>query len=213
MVLNPWNIDALQEFEKEYQRKVYTILQLRVHPKLIELKANLDAEAKVKKNKKEVVVTYITSRGSWYDFSWKGEIAKSGGVATNIGIHFFDLVIWLFGYVKNSEVHLSQSSKAAGFIELENANVRWFLSVDKNDLPEEIKGSGKSTFRSITIDEKEIEFTDGFTDLHTLVYQDILQGKGFGLADARASIEVAHSIRHAKVEKDKDTMHPFLKKY
>jgi len=165
LVLNPWNIDALQEIERESGRKVNTVLQLRVHPSLIALREKIAGDPKSTKH--EVVLTYITSRGRWYLASWKGQLERSGGLATNIGIHFFDLLIWLFGPVQRSEVHLSTVSKDGGFIELENARVRWFLSIDRNDLPTEIAQRGQPTFRSITIGGVDVEFSGGFTDLHT----------------------------------------------
>ncbi|MBI5266342.1 MAG: Gfo/Idh/MocA family oxidoreductase [candidate division Zixibacteria bacterium] len=195
LVLNPWNIDALEELEQESGRKVNTILQLRVHPALIALH---DAFAKNKSGKKhEVVLTYITSRGLWYIVSWKGQVDRSGGLATNIGIHFFDLLIWLFGPVQRNEVHLATPVTTSGFLELANANVRWFLSIDRTNLPPEIAAKHQPTFRSITIDGQEVEFSEGFTDLHTVVYRRTLAGSGFGLADVRPSIELAHDIRVA----------------
>lgn len=210
LVLNPWNLDALQELENESGGKVYTILQLRVHPSLIELKDKLKKE---KSKKHDVTLTYITSRGPWYRFSWKGDEHKSGGVATNIGIHFFDLLMWFFGKTKSSEVHISTADKMAGFIELEHANVKWFLSIDRNDLPKEVIQKGKSTFRSIKVDDEELEFTEGFTDLHTKVYSETLEGRGFGIEDARPSVELVQNIRDAKIfdKIDKDKMHPLFK--
>ncbi len=207
LVLNPWNLDQLEELENEYQKKIYTILQLRVHPSLLELKKQIENS---KKDKYEVDLSYITSRGLWYHFSWKGIKEKSGGIGTNIGIHFFDLLIWLFGNVKNYQVHLSNNYKMAGFLELERANVKWFLSIDKNDLPQNEIETGKPTFRSIKVDGEEIKFSEGFTDLHTKVYKEILAGKGFGISDARASIELAHKIRNAVISKDLDIVHPNL---
>jgi len=195
LVLNPWNIDALQELEQESGNRVYTVLQLRVHPALIALKEKL---AREKKNgKHEVVLTYITSRGPWYLVSWKGQVERSGGLATNIGIHFFDLLIWLFGDVQHSEVHQAEQLKTGGFIELQRATVRWLLSIDRTDLPQEAVNNGQPTYRSITIDGEEVEFSGGFTDLHTEVYRQMLAGKGFGLADARPSITLAQNIRVA----------------
>ncbi|MEZ5359489.1 MAG: Gfo/Idh/MocA family oxidoreductase [Candidatus Zixiibacteriota bacterium] len=209
MVLNPWNIDALNELEQESGRKVYTVLQLRVHPKLIALREKL---LKDPDKIHEVELTYITSRGRWYLVSWKGQIERSGGIATNIGIHFFDLLIWLFGDVKHSEVHTGEPTKSAGYIELERARVKWMLSIDRSDLPEVAVKEGKPTYRSITIDGNEVEFSGGFTDLHTVVYQDILNGGGFGLEDARPSITLAHSIRNAKAIGINENSHPFLLK-
>ena len=211
LVLNPWNLDALQEMEKESGQTVNTILQLRVHPALVALRESLQSEInEPRTTKHEVVLTYITSRGPWYLNSWKGNLEKSGGVATNIGIHFFDLLIWLFGSVQNNEVHFSDALKTGGCIELEHAKVKWFLSIDRNDLPESATECGLTTFRSITVDGKEIEFSEGFTDLHTVVYQRTLEGNGFGLNDARPAIVLAHDIRHAKQTGISSTSHPFL---
>jgi UDP-N-acetyl-2-amino-2-deoxyglucuronate dehydrogenase len=210
IVLNPWNVDALQEIENETGHRIYTVLQLRLHPKIKELYEKIKNAPKGKVY--DVDLTYITSRGNWYPISWKGDIQKSGGVATNIGIHFFDMLGWIFGAEKNNIVHLSETRKAAGYMELENARVRWFLSIDYSDIPENIKESGQRTFRSITIDGKEIEFSKGFTDLHTLTYQEILAGNGFGLKDARQSVESAYIIRNAKPVGLQGDYHPFLKK-
>ena len=210
VVLNPWNIDALQELEKESGKKIFTVLQLRVHPSLIALKEKLQKEKS--SFKKEIILTYITSRGLWYLVSWKGQIEKSGGLATNIGIHFFDLLLWLFGKVEGFEVHLATPTRAAGYMELENARVKWFLSIEKSDLSEECKSKGRTTFRSITIDGHEVEFSEGFADLHTIVYRETLAGRGFGLADARPSVVLAHDIRNAKVIGINENSHPYLKK-
>ena len=195
LVINPRNLDALEDLERETGRRVYTVLQLRLHPALIALKEKLKADAR----HHEVTLSYITSRGRWYDVSWKGSLDRSGGVATNIGIHFFDLLIWLFGSVRDSEVHLSESGRMGGQIELERASIRWFLSTDRNDLPASATAASRTTFRSITVDGEEIEFTDGFTDLHTRVYEEVLAGRGFGIADARPSVELAARIRTAPV--------------
>ncbi len=210
LVLNPWNLDALTEIEKETGNKIYTVLQLRVHPAIIALKEKIEKEPKTEKH--TIDLTYITSRGNWYFNSWKGDIPKSGGVASNIGIHFFDMLMWIFGNVKLQEVHYSDEVKMAGYLELENANVRWFLSVDKNDLPDSAVKEGKPTFRSITVADKEIEFSGGFTDLHTLVYRDILAGGGFGIEDARPSINLVYELRKKKaVRMNNERCHPFLK--
>ncbi len=211
LVLNPWNLDALQTLEDELNSRVYTVLQLRVHPALIELKKKLDANNLKKKH--DVRLTYITSRGLWYDFSWKGIKEKSVRIGTNIGIHFFDMLLWLFGNVQTSIIHLSEDKRIAGYLELNNANVKWFLSTDRNDLPEEAKKSENPTFRSIKVDGEEIKFSSGFTDLHTRVYEEILAGNGFGIDDARPSIKLVHSIRKASISADKDTAHPFTLKY
>jgi len=211
LVLNPWNIDALQELESEQEQKIYTILQLRVHPSMIALREKIQSEKPSKK--RQIQLTYITSRGPWYQVSWKGQIDRSGGLATNIGVHFFDILIWLFGKVEYSEVHAANSTRTGGIIELENAHVKWFLSIDKNDLPGEIASKGQRTFRSITVDGEEIEFSGGFTDLHTIVYQEILAGRGFGLQDSRPSIELVHRIRNAKETGINDSSHPFLRNH
>ncbi len=211
LVINPWNLDALQELENETGRKVYTILQLRVHPSLIELKKKISQE-KNKGKKYEVILSYVTSRGLWYDFSWKGLSEKSGGIATNIGIHFFDMLIWLFGDAKFNEVYLLDKKRASGFIELQNANVKWFLSIDKNDLPLDEVKNGQTTYRSITVDGEEIKFSEGFTDLHTRVYEETLAGNGFGIDDARPSIKLVYDIRQKKVITNKDNFHPYLLK-
>lgn len=195
LVINPWNLDPLIELEQESGKKIYTILQLRIHPTLVALREKILAEKK--KNKYEVNLTYITSRGNWYLNSWKGDLSRSGGLATNIGIHFFDLLIWLFGKVEECEVHLAEATKTSGYLELEHATVKWYLSIDKNDLPIEATLKNKPTYRSITIDNNEIEFSEGFTDLHNLLYKSILEGKGFGIKDAQASIMLAHQIRNS----------------
>lgn len=193
LVLNPWNIDALAEIEKETGKKVYTILQLRLHPSIIALREKIKNGSQDKTY--DVDLTYITSRGHWYHHSWKGDISKSGGIATNIGIHFFDMLIWVFGSVKKNEVTKMTEKKAEGSLTLQRANVNWMLSVDAVDLPEKEKQEGKRTFRSLTLEGKEIEFSDGFTDLHTKSYQNILDGNGFGLSESLESIGIAHKLR------------------
>ena len=211
LVLNPWNLDALQEMETETGKKVNTILQLRVHPSLVALRESLQSKNDgPQSTKHEVTLTYITSRGPWYLNSWKGNLDKAGGVATNIGIHFFDLLIWLFGSVQNNDVHYVDALKTGGCIEMEHAKVKWFLSIDRNDLPESATECGLTTFRSITVDGKEIEFSEGFTDLHTVVYQRTLEGNGFGLDDARPAIALAHDIRHATQSGVTQDSHPFM---
>jgi UDP-N-acetyl-2-amino-2-deoxyglucuronate dehydrogenase len=208
LVINPWNLDALEELESETNRRVHTILQLRVHPSLIQLRESLQKQNAVH----DVELTYITSRGPWYQVSWKGHADKSGGVATNIGIHFFDLLMWLFGPAGCIRVYHSDDQRMSGFIELERARVRWFLSVDRNDLPAQAKSAGKTTYRSITVDGKEIEFSEGFTDLHTRVYEETLAGRGFGIREARPSIGLTYKIRTAEVSPMDDLVHPLLKK-
>lgn len=208
IVLNPWNIDALSAIEKESDGNIYTILQLRLHSAIIALKAKVVSE--VNKGKYDIDLTYITSRGKWYDNSWKGDESKSGGIATNIGVHFYDMLSWVFGDVQENIVHLREKHKASGYLEFENARVRWFLSIDENDLPQPVKEKGQRTFRSITIDNQELEFSAGFTELHTKSYQEILKGNGFGLADVRKSIEIVHDIRNASITQNGEK-HPFLK--
>jgi Predicted dehydrogenases and related proteins len=208
LVINPWNLDALEEIEAETKRRVNTILQLRVHPSLIQLRESLQSSNEAH----DVELTYITSRGPWYQVSWKGNHDKSGGIATNIGIHFFDLLMWLFGSVNGIKVYHSDNERMSGFIELERARVRWFLSVDRNDLPEQAKANNKTTYRSITVDGKEIEFSEGFTDLHTKVYEETLAGRGFGIKDARLSVQLTYDIRKAPISSIDTLAHPLLKK-
>jgi UDP-N-acetyl-2-amino-2-deoxyglucuronate dehydrogenase len=209
IVLNPWNVDALQEIENETGRNIYTVLQTRLHPKIAELRNRIVNGPKDKIY--DIDLTYITSRGNWYYISWKGDTQKSGGVATNIGIHFFDMLSWIFGDVRENIVHLSQATKAAGFLLLKNARVRWFLSLDPHDLPSSVIEKGQRTFRSITVNGEEIEFSEGFADLHTLSYQEILAGRGFGLEDARQSVEIGYTIRNSKPSSLTGDYHPFLK--
>jgi len=208
LVLNPWNIDALAEIENETGKRINNILQLRLHDSIRQLKE----ETEKRSNEFfDVDLTYITSRGRWYHHSWKGDVSKSGGIATNIGIHFFDMLTWIFGSVEQSVVHMHNDQKAAGFFKLKNANVRWFLSIDENDLPEEIKGQ-KRTFRSIRVNGSEFEFSEGFTELHTESYKQILAGNGFGLEDARRSIEMVYNIRNASIAPLTGDFHPILNK-
>lgn len=206
LVINPWNFDALEELESETKHRINTVLQLRVHPALIKLKHSLQEAG----GQHDVLLTYITSRGPWYQVSWKGQQDKSGGVATNIGVHFFDLLLWLFGPFADIRVYHSDDQRMSGFIELEHARVRWFLSVDSRDLPVEVKTTGKTTFRSITVDGQEIEFSEGFTDLHTRVYEETLAGRGFGIADARPSINLTYAIRTAPISPKDECVHPLL---
>ena len=210
LVLNPWNIDSLQELEKESGKNVSNILQLRLHPTIIELRNKVKASKQDKKY--DVELTYITSRGHWYYTSWKGDVAKSGGIATNIGIHFYDMLTWIFGDVKQNIVHVLSHDRAAGFLELERARVKWFLSINENALPETVRASGKRTFRSITVDGNEIEFSEGFTDLHTRSYEEILKGNGFSIENTRTSIEIVHDIRHQQPVGLKGDYHHFAKK-
>ena len=208
LVINPWNLDALQVLEEESGHRINTVLQLRLLPSLVKLKETL----KKTEHKVNVELTYITSRGNWYNYSWKGIEEKSGGIATNIGIHFFDLLIWLFGNVQNIEVHLNNKTKASGFLELENANVQWFLSIDRKDLPTVALEKQYSTFRSITIDGEEIEFSGGFTELHTRVYEEVLAGNGSGINDSRPSIELVHKIRRSPISY-RNLIHFMAKRY
>jgi UDP-N-acetyl-2-amino-2-deoxyglucuronate dehydrogenase len=210
LVLNPWNAEALGEIEKETGNKVYNILQLRLHPSIIALKKEIDADTS--NSVYDVDLTYLTSRGNWYFNSWKGETGKSGGIASNIGIHFFDMLTWIFGGVKESIVHVLEADRAAGLLYLEKARVRWFLSVNYEHLPAEIKTKGKTTYRSITVNGNEIEFSEGFGDLHTRSYEEVLKGNGFGLADALPCIRLAHDIRVAAPIGAKGTFHPFINK-
>ena len=197
IVLNPWNIDALMAIEKESKGKIHTILQLRLHESIIQLKNKVDLANK--KGKYDIDLTYITSRGKWYDISWKGDASKSGGIATNIGVHFYDMLSWVFGDVQENIVHVREKDKAAGYLEFENARVRWFLSIDEKDLPKEVSAKGQRTFRAITIDNEELEFSAGFTELHTKSYKKILLDKGFGLEEVRSSIEIVHDIRNKEI--------------
>jgi UDP-N-acetyl-2-amino-2-deoxyglucuronate dehydrogenase len=196
LVLNPWNLDGLRELEEATGRAVNTILQLRVHPAIVALRDRIAAEA-ARGRKHEVDLTYITSRGVWYLHSWKGDVKKSGGIATNIGVHFFDMLHFIFGALQTNVVHLNQDVRAGGFLEYERARVRWFLSVDARDLPDAQREAGQRTFRSITVDGEEIEFSGGFTDLHTRSYEQILEGRGFGLEENRCAISTVAQIRFA----------------
>lgn len=193
VVLNPWNIESLMEIEKETGGKVFTILQLRLHPAIIALKEKIDAAPPGKKN--QVDLQYITSRGHWYHASWKGDVQKSGGIATNIGVHFFDMLMWIFGDVKENIVEKHTAVTASGKLELEKASVNWMLSIDAETLPETAKLANKRTFRSLRINDEAFEFSDGFTELHTQSYNDILSGKGFRLSETRKAIDLVSQIR------------------
>jgi len=206
LVLNPWNAEALMENEAETGNKVFTILQLRLHPELVQLKNKLQHTG----TKHQVELTYITARGQWYYTSWKAEMPKSGGIATNIGIHFFDLLLWLFGPLQSMEVHQHTHDRAAGYLELQHAQVRWFMSINADTLPENHKKAQKRTFRSITIAGQEIEFSDGFSDLHTKSYEAVLQGAGFGIDTVLPAIEMVHQIRTAIPKLESDQQHPFV---
>jgi UDP-N-acetyl-2-amino-2-deoxyglucuronate dehydrogenase len=208
LVINPWNLDALRELEEETGRRVNTVLQLRLHPELLALRARLQAERSGEQH--DVCLTYVTARGRWYDVSWKGSGERSGGIVTNIGIHLFDLLLWLFGPLVASEVHLRDLRRAAGFIELERARVRWFLSTDAADLPVALQPGMKTTFRAITVDGREIEFSDGFADLHTRVYEEALAGRGCGIEDSRPAIDLTYRIRQAAVGASRAALHPLM---
>ncbi len=211
LVLNPHNIDALQVVQEETGKNIYNILQLRLHPSIIKLKEQVAREIINNPNKVyEVDLTYLTSRGHWYFTSWKGDRRKSGGIASNIGVHFYDMLGWIFGEIKSNDVHLKRSDCCAGYIEFKYAKVRWFLSVNYNHIPEAIKAMGQRTYRSITIDKKEVEFSEGFTDLHTKSYQHILSGCGFELNEARKSIEIVSQIREQKCIENSSDAHPFI---
>jgi len=219
IVLNPWNIDALVEIEKETGKNIYNILQLRLHPSVIELKRKIAASPKDKVF--DIDLTYLTSRGHWYYTSWKGDKEKSGGIASNIGVHFYDMLMWIFGSVKKNTVHIHTHDRAAGYLELERARVRWFLSINSDVIPEHVKATGATTYRALTIENEEFEFSGGFTELHTRSYEDILSGGGFRIGAARKAIELVHDIRHKSpvgligdyhpLAKEKLNKHPFEK--
>jgi UDP-N-acetyl-2-amino-2-deoxyglucuronate dehydrogenase len=209
IVLNPWNVDALKNLEQETGKNIYNILQLRLHPSVIELKNKI---ASGDPNKiYDVDLSYITSRGHWYYTSWKGDITKSGGVATNIGVHFFDMITWIFGDIKENVVHLHEHDRAAGYLQLEKARVRWFLSINYDTIPEEIREKGMRTFRSITVDGDNFEFSGGFTELHTRSYEHILEGNGFRITEAEKAIQTVYNIRHQKPLGLKGNYHPLAK--
>jgi UDP-N-acetyl-2-amino-2-deoxyglucuronate dehydrogenase len=209
IVLNPWNVDALENLELETGKNIYNILQLRLHPSVIALKKKI---AEAPKDKVfDIDLTYLTSRGNWYYTSWKGDITKSGGIATNIGVHFFDMLMWIFGDVKKNTVHVHNHDRAAGILELERANVRWFLSINSDVIPQKIKETGVRTYRSITIEDQEFEFSGGFTELHTKSYENILSGGGFRIGEARRAIELVHDIRNKEISSISDDYHPLVK--
>ncbi|WP_240222264.1 Gfo/Idh/MocA family oxidoreductase [Rheinheimera hassiensis] len=210
LVLNPWNIDGLLEIEKETGQRVNTILQLRLHPAIIALKQKVAASPAG--HKFDVDLTYITSRGHWYLQSWKGDDKKSGGISTNIGVHFYDMLHFVFGVLQDNKVHYNSPTKAAGYLEYEKARVRWFLSVDVNDIPIDARAAGQRTFRAITADGESVEFSDGFTDLHTISYREILAGNGFGLEENRVAIETVAQIRNLAISSLTGDYHPFVTK-
>lgn len=203
LVLNPWNLERLKDLEHKYRKKIFPVLQLRLHPLIVTLRKRILKSNNLQKH--DITLTYITPRGSWYLQSWKGDDSKSGGVATNIGIHFFDILIWIFGPVVNNEVYLSEPKKMSGFLELKNANVRWYLSIDLNDLHSDSKA-----IREIIVDGEKIDFSNGFTDLHTKVYENILQGKGFRLNDVKPSIDLVYKIRNSEITQNFAKFHPLL---
>ena len=209
LVITPWNLDQLSEIADEYQRRVYTVLQLRMHPAVRRLKEEI--QESTNGGRRDICLTYITRRGRWYHHSWKGIDEKSGGLVMNIGIHFFDFLLWIFGKVERSCVHISQPQRLSGVLELEGARVRWFLSVAECDLPEKVRQDGGYAYRSLTLDGEEVDLSAGFTDLHTEVYRDILNGGGYGIDDARPAVEVAYQIRNSTVVKPNRFAHPFLR--
>ncbi|NIJ44302.1 UDP-N-acetyl-2-amino-2-deoxyglucuronate dehydrogenase [Wenyingzhuangia heitensis] len=209
LVLNPWNIDALQAIEKETGNKIYTILQLRHHQAILDLKKKVECASEEKIF--DVDLTYLTSRGKWYYASWKGDVSKSGGIASNIGVHFFDMLAWVFGDLQENIVYEHSHDRASGYLRFKKAKVKWFLSINDQVLPEEVKNKGQRTYRSITVDGDEVEFSGGFTELHTESYKAILQGRGFGLEDAKNSIQIVHEIRNAQFQKpEEEKVHPMF---
>ncbi len=207
LVLNPWNAEALLKVQETYSNKVNTVLQLRLHPSIIALKNKIESGSQNKIH--DIDLTYITSRGNWYYASWKGALEKSGGICSNIGIHFFDMLIWIFGKVEKSTVHLMEHDRASGVLQLEKANVRWFLSINADMLPEYIVEKEQRTFRTITINNEALEFSAGFTDLHTETYKNIIAGNGFGIEETMKSLELAYNLRNAKVQTISTDAHPF----
>ena len=206
LVLNSWNLDSLQDLEREYDKRIWNVLQLRLHPAFVTLKKSVSSY----EHRSKVKLTYITSRGPWYNYSWKSDISKSGGLASNIGIHFFDILIWLFGSCKKVELYLDKSDKIGGYLELQNADVEWYLSIDSNDLLR-VPNNNQATFREITVDEESVEFSGGFTDLHTTIYEKVIEGIGFGIEEARPSIEVVENIRQMGVtQKPSGLVHPII---
>lgn len=207
LVLNPWNLDALEEISNETGKKIFNILQLRLHPSVIELREKVLNAPKDKIF--DVELTYQTSRGNWYYTSWKGDLSKSGGIATNIGVHFYDMLGWIFGDVKDNKVHLHSHDRAAGYLEFAQARVKWFLSINYNTISEDLKAKGARTYRSLKIEGQEFEFSGGFTDLHTRSYEEILKGNGFEIGEAKKAIEIVHNIRHQEPIGLVGDYHPF----
>jgi len=209
LVLNPWNLEGLEKIEQETGNTIFHILQLRLHPAVIELKNHIDSQIDNKIH--DIDLAYITSRGTWYQYSWKADLEKSGGITTNIGSHFFDMLTYIFGDLQETTIHYATPATVAGFLQLKKARVRWFLSIDRKQLPQPIANSGKTTYRSLIIDNKEFEFSEGFTDLHTLSYQNILSGNGFCIQDAYQYVSLCHLVRSQKAEGIKGDYHPFLR--
>ncbi len=209
IVLNPWNLEALQDKEAETGKKIYNILQLRLHQSVIELKNKIENGPKDKIY--DIDLAYLTSRGHWYYTSWKGDVKKSGGIATNIGVHFFDMLGWIFGKINKNIVHIHTHDRAAGYLEFDRARVRYFLSINYNTIPEDVRAKGLRTYRAITIGDDTFEFSGGFTELHTKSYEHILSGKGFGLEDSKQAIDIVHDIRHQIPVGLKGDYHPFAK--
>ena len=207
LVINPWNLDLLEKLEETSKLSIFTVLQLRLHPEILKLKK----EQQLSKTKKDITLSYISARGKWYQHSWKGNIEKSGGILVNIGIHFFDMLLWIYGPVKHFEVYEYSDTKASGYLELANANVKWFLSIDKSDLPKNLIEQNNSTYRSITIDNKELEFSQGFKNLHTEVYREIFLNGGNRISESRPSIELVYKLKNEKISTSNDK-HPFSKK-
>jgi UDP-N-acetyl-2-amino-2-deoxyglucuronate dehydrogenase len=209
LVVSPWNLDALRELELETKARIHTVMQLRLNPNLQEVRHRLREESS--SCRRDVCLTYITGRGAWYDVSWKGSIEKSGGIATNIGVHLFDLLIWLFGDVGECRIYHADPHRVSGYLEFTTARVKWFLSVDPSDVPPNVRACGRSTYRYLAIDGQQLDLTDGFTDLHTRVYEETLAGRGFGIEDSRPSIELAYKVRTSPLSTWDDRIHPLLK--
>lgn len=210
LVINPWNLDAIRVIEEEYATRVFTVLQLRLHPDVLRLKQRIESSSPDEKH--DILLTYITRRGHWYHISWKGSDAQSGGLAMNIGVHFFDLLRWIFGDVEHIEVHLRQDDRMSGLLHLEKARVRWFLSINAEDLPEETVGEGGYAYRNLSIDGESINLSSNFADLHTRVYEETLAGNGFGIDDARPAIELVYDVRNAEITAPGGLCHPILEK-
>lgn len=209
IVLNPWNMEAIEQIEKETGKNCYNILQLRLHPNIVALKEKVENGPKDKIY--DFDLAYLTSRGKWYYTSWKGDKQKSGGIATNIGVHFYDMLSWIFGKVKENKVHLHTHDRAAGYLEFVQARVRWFLSINAETLPQAVKERGLTTYRSMTLEGEEIEFSGGFTELHTRSYEAILRGEGFRISEAKQSLDIVHQIRNTEPIGLKGEYHPFAK--